>query len=69
MINCFLDYLKTYPTFDVLGFFFDLNPSKAEENVKKLLPVLKRAQSKRNLLPRRILIDGDELGFRNCRIQ
>jgi hypothetical protein len=56
-----LFYLKTYPTFDVLGFFFVLNPSKAEENVKKLLPVLKRAQSKLNLLPRRILKDGDEL--------
>jgi hypothetical protein len=26
---------KNYPTFDVLGFIFDLNPSKAEKNVKK----------------------------------
>ena len=56
-----LFYFKNSPTFDVLGYFFDLNPSKAEENVKKLLPVLKRAQSKINLLPRRILKAGDEL--------
>ena len=56
-----LFYLKNYPTFDVLGYFFDLNHSKAEVNVKKLLPVLKRAQSKINLLPRRILKAGDEL--------
>jgi len=31
-----LFYFKNYPVFDVLGFMFDLNPSKAEENVKKL---------------------------------
>lgn len=56
-----LFYLKTYPTFDVLGFIFDLNPSKAEENVKKLLPILKRAQSKLNVLPKRILNTADDL--------
>ncbi len=56
-----LCYFKTYPTFDVLGFIFDLNPSKAEENVKKILPVLKRAQSKLEVLPRRILITSTDL--------
>ena len=56
-----LFYLKIYPTFDVLGLVFDLNPSKAEENVKKRLPILKRAQSKLNVLPRRILKIGSEL--------
>jgi hypothetical protein len=40
---------------------FDLNPSKAEENVKKLLPVLKRAQSKLKVLPRRVLKTGTDL--------
>jgi len=56
-----LFYLKNYPTFDVLGFIFDLNPSKAEENVKKFLPILKRAQSKLNILPRRVLKTSDDL--------
>lgn len=56
-----LFYLKEYPTYDVLGFTFDLNPSKAEENVKKLLPVLRRAQSKLNTLPKRILQGRKEL--------
>ena len=50
-----LCYLKTYPTFEVLGFMFNLNPSKASENVKKLLPILKQSQSKLNLLPLRKL--------------
>ena len=45
-----LFYLKNSPTFDVLGFIFDLNPSNAEENINKFLPVLKRVQSKRNVI-------------------
>jgi len=56
-----LFYLKNYPTFDVLGFIFDLNPSKADENVKKFLPILKHAQSKLNILPRRVLKTSDDL--------
>ena len=56
-----LFYLKNYPTFDVLGFIFDLNPSNAEENVKKLLPVLERAQSKLNVLPFRSIKSDSEL--------
>lgn len=48
-----LFYLKNYPTFDVLGFIFDLSLSKAEENVKKLLPVLKSALGICHALPTR----------------
>jgi len=48
-----LFYLKNSPTFDVLGFIFDLNPSNAEENINKFLPVLKRVQLKLNVLPKR----------------
>jgi len=40
---------------------FDLNRSKAAENVKKLLPVLKRAQSKLKVLPRRVLKTSTDL--------
>ena len=53
--------MKEYPTYDVLGFTFDLNPSFAFENVKKLLPVLRRAQSNLNTLPKRILQTSLEL--------
>lgn len=48
-----LFYLKIYPTFDVLGALFDLSPPKAEENVNKLLPVLKKAEQQWHVLPHR----------------
>jgi hypothetical protein len=48
-----LFYLKNYPNFDVLGGLFDLSPSKAEENVRKLLPLLKQAEKRLHVLPHR----------------
>ena len=48
-----LFYLKNYPTFDVLGALFDLSPAKADENVQKLLPVLKKAEQRLHVLPHR----------------
>ena len=48
-----LFYLKTYPTFDVLGGFFDLSPAKAEENAIRLLPLLKQAQQRLHVVPHR----------------
>lgn len=48
-----LFYLKTYPTFDVLGGLFDMSPAKAQENVVKLLPILKRAEKNLRVLPHR----------------
>ena len=48
-----LVYLKTYPTFDVLGCWFDLSPAKAEENVMRLLPILKQAEQRLHVLPHR----------------
>jgi len=48
-----LFYLKNYPTFDVLGALFDLSPAKADENVQKLLPILKNAQQRLHVLPHR----------------
>jgi hypothetical protein len=48
-----LFYLKTYPTFDVLGCWFDLSPAKAEENVMRLLPILKQAEQRLHVLPHR----------------
>jgi hypothetical protein len=52
-----LCFLKSYPTFDMLGFVFDMSPSKASENIKKLLPVLKMALKNLNVLPQRHLKD------------
>jgi hypothetical protein len=48
-----LFYLKNYPTFDVLGGLFNLSPGKAEENVMKLLPILKQAEKCLQVLPHR----------------
>ena len=48
-----LFYLKSYPTFDVLGGLFNLSPGKAEENVMKLLPLLKQAEKCLQVLPHR----------------
>lgn len=56
-----LYYLKNYPTFDVLAFTFDISLSKAQENVQKLIPVLKRAVEKLNLLPERSFKKAEEL--------
>lgn len=56
-----LFYLKNYPTFDVFGFIFYLSPSSAKENTSQLLPVLKRAQAKLNVLPKRRVKTDSEL--------
>jgi len=48
-----LFYLKNYPTFDVLGGLFDLSPAKAEENVIRLLPILKQVEQRLHVLPHR----------------
>lgn len=48
-----LFYLKNYPTFDVLGGLFDLSPGKAEDNVRKWLPLLQQAEKRLHVLPRR----------------
>jgi hypothetical protein len=48
-----LYYLKVYPTFDVLGYHFGLDRSKACTNVHKLLSILLQALDKANVLPQR----------------
>lgn len=48
-----LYYLKTYPTFDVLGYHFDLDRSKACTNVHNLFPVLLRTLDRLKVLPKR----------------
>jgi hypothetical protein len=48
-----LYYLKTYPTFDVLGFHFGLSGGHAHTHLEVLLPVLQRALLDLGVLPAR----------------
>jgi hypothetical protein len=56
-----LYYWKVYPSYDVLGFQFDMDGSKACTNVHALWPVLKRALTKREVLPKREFASVEEL--------
>ena len=49
-----LYYLKTYPTFDVLGFHFGFSSGHAHDHVEALLPVLLRSLSDLGALPLRM---------------
>ena len=46
-------YLKTYPTFDMLGFLFRFSAGHAHSHLEKLLPVLTRSLSSLGMLPAR----------------
>jgi hypothetical protein len=48
-----LYYLKTYPTFDVLGFHFGFSGGHAHAHVDRLLPVLRRALAGLCIMPGR----------------
>jgi hypothetical protein len=48
-----LFYLKVYPTFDLMGVFFDLNRSECCRWVHHLLPLLEEVLGQRQLLPMR----------------
>jgi predicted DNA-binding protein YlxM (UPF0122 family) len=48
-----LYYLKNYPTYDVLSNRFNLSRSVAFDNVQLLLPFLKQALEKLDVLPKR----------------
>jgi hypothetical protein len=49
-----LFYLKTYPTFDVLGFHFGFSSGHAHDHLDALLPVLARSLSDLGVLPARM---------------
>jgi hypothetical protein len=48
-----LFYLKTYPTFDELGYQFGLDRSNANRQVHQLMPVLHRALEQLGVMPKR----------------
>jgi hypothetical protein len=55
-----LFYLKTYPTFDVLGFVFNCSGATAHQNVYKLLPILEKTLEILKVLPKREFKSVDE---------
>ena len=48
-----LYYLKTYPTFDVLGFHFGFSGGHAHTHIDRLLPVLQRRLTDLGVMPER----------------
>jgi hypothetical protein len=56
-----LYYLKTYPTFDVLGFLFGLSAGHAHDYVEFFMRVLKRALSDMDMLPKETIGTPNEL--------
>ena len=46
-------YLKTYPTFDMLGFLFGFSSGHAHDHLEKLMPVLLQSLSNLGVLPER----------------
>jgi hypothetical protein len=56
-----LFYLKNYPTFDVLGYEFGIDRSKACVNVHKIKVVLLDALSELGILPKREFSSAEEM--------
>lgn len=46
-----LMYIKTYPTFDFLGFVFNMHRSKAHKNTTKLIGSLEKALGRKIVMP------------------
>ena len=56
-----LFYLKSYPTYDVLAFTFNISRGCAFASVQRLLPILKQTQKNLKVLPKRTTDDPQEL--------
>lgn len=56
-----LRYLKSYPTYDVLGYEFELDRSKVCTNVHKLFPILLKTLAHLDVLPEREFATVEEL--------
>ena len=59
-----LYYLKTYPTFDVLGFHFGLSAGHSHDYIVSYLPVLQRSLETLDVAPKREISDPKEWLFR-----
>ena len=56
-----LYYKKNYPTFDTLGYLFNLSSGHAHEQVMHLLPCLEHSLSELKMLPARCFETVDEM--------
>ena len=55
-----LVYMKTYPTFDFLGFVFDMHRSRAHRNIVKLSKSLEKTLGRKIVLPEKQIRNLDE---------
>lgn len=55
-----LFYLKVYPTFDLAGFFFEVDRSQTHRWTHALLPILEKAMGRRCVLPERKIRNVEE---------
>ncbi len=55
-----LFYLKVYPTYDVMGFVFNMTGKNAHRNVTELLSILEKTLKKLNVLPKRGFEDDEQ---------
>jgi hypothetical protein len=56
-----LFYLKVYPTFDLMGFIYDVDRSQTNRWVYTFLPILEKALCRKQILPKRKVSDMSEL--------
>jgi Helix-turn-helix of DDE superfamily endonuclease len=61
MLFFILYYMKTYCTFDVLGFTFGFSSGHAHDPIKRIFPVLKRTLLTLDALPVRTISSVEEL--------
>lgn len=55
-----LFYMKVYPTFEVLGYLFDMDNSSANRQIQKLFASLEKALGKKLALPKRRISSVEE---------
>ncbi len=61
MLFFILYYMKTYCTFDVLGFTFGFSSGHAHDHIKRIFPILKRTLIALDVLPVRTISSVEEL--------
>ena len=61
MLFFILYYMKTYCTFDVLGFTFGFSSGHAHDHIKRIVPILKRTLMTLEVLPIRTIYSVEEL--------
>jgi hypothetical protein len=55
-----LVYIKTYPTFDFMGFIFKMHRSKAHQNIQKLIGSLEKTLGRKVVMPEKQISSMEE---------